>query len=175
MLGGDQTGYCITTGSGCSVTYVWVTPCCRARPAPGFAGGGFLASDRDDDRRVDGDDGRGSLVHTMAHGLQPYAMLGRGCGHDRQLVRPVLRFGLGVDVPLSRAFALGPVLGYGQVFQTDKRHRLDRCALSVGRDRVAYRPCRARAGAAPNRGSALMPPPERATAPSKGPSSSCWS
>ena len=135
----------------------------------GFAGGGFLASQNDPTGALMSTT-VGALVHTMAHGLQPYAMLDVGAGVTGALVRPVLRFGLGVDVPLSRAVALGPVLGFGQVFQWDKRYYSTDARYVWAGLAFVYRPFLAPEPApAPHRWMRLMPQPAPPPPPSSQP------
>jgi OOP family OmpA-OmpF porin len=140
----------------------------------GFVGGGFLASASTATGALMATT-VGGLVHTMAHGLQPFAMLDVGAGVTGELVRPVLRFGLGVDVPLSRAFALGPVLGYGQVFQWDKDYYSSDARYVWAGIGFVYRPFLAPEPApAPHRWLRLMPqpaPPPPASAQPVAPSS----
>jgi outer membrane protein OmpA-like peptidoglycan-associated protein len=83
----------------------------------GTVGGGFLASGAPAGALLAPT--AGARAYTLAHGLEPYAMLDVGAAVTGALVRPLLRLGIGVDVPLSRAFSVGPVLGYGQVVQWD--------------------------------------------------------
>ncbi len=49
--------------------------------------------------------------------LRPYAELDLGPGFTGRLLRPFLRAAFGVEVKLTDNFAIGPKLGYGQLFQ----------------------------------------------------------
>lgn len=61
----------------------------------------------------------GLMASLQWDGYRPYALTDIGAGFTGAIVRPLLRMGLGIDIPLSRAFAFGPTLGYGQLFQRD--------------------------------------------------------
>jgi outer membrane protein OmpA-like peptidoglycan-associated protein len=50
-------------------------------------------------------------------GIRPWLQVDAGLGFTGDLQRPLFNAGLGVDVPISAAFTLGPVLGYSQLFQ----------------------------------------------------------
>jgi outer membrane protein OmpA-like peptidoglycan-associated protein len=81
----------------------------------GVSGGGFFSSE--------GKTGGlavpsvGGTVHTRRRGLSPYGFLESGPGITGVLVRPFMRFGAGIDIPVSGWFSLGPALGYAQLFQ----------------------------------------------------------
>jgi outer membrane protein OmpA-like peptidoglycan-associated protein len=51
--------------------------------------------------------------------LRPYAHVDLGAGMTGTQLRPLLRTGIGVDIGLSRAISIGPLLGYGHMFQID--------------------------------------------------------
>ena len=87
----------------------------------GMAGGGFLASQsHTDGRPADWLRLRSACWRSLTHHeLHPYAQLDIGAAFTGALIKPFFRAGVGLDFELTRAFALGPTLGYGQVFQTD--------------------------------------------------------
>jgi outer membrane protein OmpA-like peptidoglycan-associated protein len=82
----------------------------------GFALGGFP-----------GADGTGGLLQPQLGAavgwpgltLRPWLQLDLGAGFTGELVRPVLRVSVGLDVPVSSGLTLAPVLGYWQLFQRD--------------------------------------------------------
>jgi outer membrane protein OmpA-like peptidoglycan-associated protein len=49
--------------------------------------------------------------------VRPYAQLDVGPGYTGARVRAFFRAGIGVDFRISKAFALGPILGYGDLYQ----------------------------------------------------------
>ncbi len=61
----------------------------------------------------------GLMASLKWDGYRPYALTDIGVGFTGAIVRPLVRMGIGIDVSLSRAFALGPTLGYGQLIQYD--------------------------------------------------------
>jgi outer membrane protein OmpA-like peptidoglycan-associated protein len=52
--------------------------------------------------------------------VRPYLHADGGVGVTGKLVRPFFRVGLGLELPLSSTFGVGPLLGYGVVVQSDK-------------------------------------------------------
>ena len=62
----------------------------------------------------------GATARLLWGSVEPYALLQLGPGFSGQLTRPFFRFGIGADLPIAHAFAVGPVLGYGQLFQHDE-------------------------------------------------------
>ena len=74
---------------------------------------------------------------------RPWLALHLGAGLTGDLFRPVLRITAGVDVRASREIALGPVLGYGHVFQEDGLGFTDDAQfISLGLS-LTWRPARA--------------------------------
>lgn len=62
----------------------------------------------------------GVLASLPEGGMRPFVYLDGGAAFTGPLSRPYLGAGLGVDFQVTRAFTLGPVLGYGHIFQPDK-------------------------------------------------------
>lgn len=107
-----------------------------------LAGGGFSAPDHTGGLLAPLG---GASVRWPSRSLQPYALLQLGLGFSGSLTRPFFRTGIGLDVPIAHAFAFGPVLGYGHLFQTDgPGDSTDARYLSFGLS-LAFRP-----GAAPD-------------------------
>jgi outer membrane protein OmpA-like peptidoglycan-associated protein len=50
---------------------------------------------------------------------RPWLQLDLGAGFTGALLRPVMRMAIGVDLPMSDALSLSPVVGYWQLFQWD--------------------------------------------------------
>jgi outer membrane protein OmpA-like peptidoglycan-associated protein len=62
-----------------------------------------------------------SMLAKNSHwAVRPYAHADGGVGVTGKMVRPFFRVGLGLELPMSKAFAIGPLLGYGVVVQSDK-------------------------------------------------------
>lgn len=82
-----------------------------------LGGGAFLSSSRDPGGLIDlsvGVEVGGDLDVGRAWGS-----VHAGAGLTGDLVRPVLRLALGLDIDASEEFAVGPVIAYGHVFQDD--------------------------------------------------------
>jgi outer membrane protein OmpA-like peptidoglycan-associated protein len=62
----------------------------------------------------------GALARWPSSTLTPYAMFDVGAAFTGALVLPFGRFGVGLEVPLSGSFSLGPVLSFGVVMQRDE-------------------------------------------------------
>jgi len=117
MVSTDQVGYLgydsIGLVSDLQLGYVF-TPWLDLQLA--MAGGGFSAPDH-----------TGGLLAPLAGAtaripwgsVEPYALLQLGVGFSGQLTRPFFRTGIGVDFSIAHAFAVGPVVGYGHLFQTN--------------------------------------------------------
>lgn len=81
----------------------------------GVSGGGFFSSE----------DSTGGLAaptagiagHLRRRELAPYAFAESGPGFTGTIVRPFVRLGVGVDIPVTRSFAIGPAFGYAQLIQ----------------------------------------------------------
>jgi outer membrane protein OmpA-like peptidoglycan-associated protein len=61
----------------------------------------------------------GALASPNWAGVRPYVYVDAGPAWTGRYLRPFLQAGVGLDVQLTRAFAVGPVFGYGHVFQHD--------------------------------------------------------
>ena len=107
----------------------------------GAVGGAFLSADKPGGGLAAPE--AGVLATVTHHSLHPYAQLDFGIAFTGTLVKPFLRVGGGLDIELTRAFMAGPVLGYGQVFQSDDPDigSTDAQYLWVGLG-VTYRPAR---------------------------------
>jgi outer membrane protein OmpA-like peptidoglycan-associated protein len=130
-------------------------------PKAGVLGGAFLARD---DQPAGGllAPFAGALFSVAHHELRPYAQADVGVAFTGALIKPLLRIGIGLDVELTRAFALGPVLNYGQVFQTARPGigTSDARFLWVGIG-IAYRPVRStEPPKKPEKREVMLAPPE---------------
>lgn len=61
----------------------------------------------------------GVLATVPEGGTRPFAFVDGGAAFTGPIARPYFHGGVGIDFQLSQGFTLGPVLGYGQVFQGD--------------------------------------------------------
>jgi outer membrane protein OmpA-like peptidoglycan-associated protein len=59
----------------------------------------------------------GVSAGTLGQSIRPYAQLDVGPGYSGALLRPFFRAGIGVDFRVASAIALGPILGYGDLFE----------------------------------------------------------
>jgi outer membrane protein OmpA-like peptidoglycan-associated protein len=110
--------------------------------------------------------------------VRPYVQLELGPGYTGSVVRAFFRAGIGVDFRITRAFALGPVLGYGDLYQPDAPGNSTDARFGWLCVSVAFRPgaLRSQEPAAPRtliRTVVLQPPgtshPEPAPAPAPSP------
>lgn len=53
-------------------------------------------------------------------GMKPWLQLDGGVAFTGELQRPMLRAAVGLDIPITGAVTLGPLIGYSQVFQHDR-------------------------------------------------------
>jgi outer membrane protein OmpA-like peptidoglycan-associated protein len=61
----------------------------------------------------------GATLALPAGGWRPYLTLDVGPGFSGALARPFFRAGVGVELRVTNALNMGPVFGYGQLFQTN--------------------------------------------------------
>jgi peptidoglycan-associated lipoprotein len=61
----------------------------------------------------------GATLALPAHGFRPYLSLDVGPGFSGALARPFFRAGGGVELRVTHTLNMGPVFGYGQLFQTN--------------------------------------------------------
>jgi outer membrane protein OmpA-like peptidoglycan-associated protein len=75
----------------------------------------------------------GAAVRLASPQVRPWLQVDVGMGRTGALLKPVLNLSVGIDLNVSRAFALGPVLGYSQVFHHDAPFATsDACFLWFG-------------------------------------------
>jgi outer membrane protein OmpA-like peptidoglycan-associated protein len=118
MVSVDQVGYLgydsIGLVSDLQLGYI-LTPWLDLQLA--MAGGGFSAPDHTGGLLAP----LGGATVRMPWGMvEPYALVQLGAGFTGTFTRPYFRAGVGVDFSIAHAFAVGPVLGYGHLFQTDE-------------------------------------------------------
>jgi outer membrane protein OmpA-like peptidoglycan-associated protein len=82
----------------------------------GIAGGGFPAGDKTGGLLVPA---IGATLALPSHAYRPFLELDVGPGFTGALARPFFRAGIGVELRVTDAFGMGPVVGYGQLFQSD--------------------------------------------------------
>lgn len=115
------------------------------------AGGAFFSSSNTPGALVDLT--LGAEAGIVAGVARPWVSLHFGAGLTGDLVRPVLRIGVGVDVIVSDEIALGPALGYGHVFQEDGREYTDDAQFLTLSLSLTWRP------PAPSPAAPAPPPP----------------
>ena len=118
MISKDQNGYLgydsIGLVSDLQLGYV-LTPWLDVQVA--VAGGGFSSSDHTGGLLAPL---AGATARLQLGAFEPYALLQLGPAFSGQLAHPFFRTGIGADLPIARAFSIGPVLGYGQLFHHDQ-------------------------------------------------------
>lgn len=82
----------------------------------------------------------GVRVHAPNRQLAPFLALSGGPAFTGTLIRPMLQGGFGIDIGVGRGVSMGPLFGFGHVFQKNgDRYTTDGSYLSVGIT-LAYRP-----------------------------------
>ena len=61
----------------------------------------------------------GASAGTLGDAMRAYVQLDAGPGYSGALLRPFFRAGIGIEFRLTAPFSLGPMLGYGDLFQPD--------------------------------------------------------
>jgi outer membrane protein OmpA-like peptidoglycan-associated protein len=61
----------------------------------------------------------GAALSLPSRSLRPYVQFDVGPGFSGGFTRPLLRAGVGIDIRITQALMLGPILGYGQLFQVN--------------------------------------------------------
>jgi outer membrane protein OmpA-like peptidoglycan-associated protein len=82
----------------------------------GIAGGGFPAGDKTGGLLAPA---LGATLALPSNGYRPFLTLDVGPGFTGALARPFFRGGVGVELRVTDALNMGPVVGYGQLFQTN--------------------------------------------------------